>query len=330
MLIYAGIDEAGYGPLIGPLCVACSEWSIDGLDDPLAVPDLWKLLSRAVCRSGSDRRARVAFNDSKKLKGTGTVAGVHPMATIERGVLSALALQSDVGPISTDRDLFERVARTTSSDLSTNAPWYGGETELPWACDRAQVGIACAMLRKAATDARVAGHGVACDSVDAEEINDAARRGMVKTSVPWTVLINHVARLRTRWPDSPIRVAADRQSGRMRYVDDLLRAFPEDRLAIVREDASQSVYELRGARPTLAISFTVKGELEHLPIALASMTAKYVRELWMERLNRWFAQRVTNLAPTAGYVKDGRRFVGLIRPALQAAGLAESKLVRAI
>jgi len=78
------------------------------------------------------------------------------------------------------------------------------------------------------------------------------------------------------------------------------------------------------------ISFTVGGEMDHLPIALASMTAKYVRELWMDRMNRWFAARVTNLAPTAGYVKDGRRFVGLIRPALVASGLDESKLIRTI
>ncbi len=330
MLIYAGIDEAGYGPLIGPLCVACSEWSIEGANDPLAPPNLWKALSAAVCRSGTDRRGRIAINDSKKLKGSGASTRAHPMATIERGVLAALALEQDASPLSTDRELFARVCRSRTSDPSTFAPWYAGTIDLPWACDEAQIGIARAMLRRAATNASIVGHGVTCESIDAEEINEAARRGMVKTSVPWTILIDHVRLLRSRRDGVAIRIAADRQSGRMRYLDDLLRAFPDDRITILAEDERESIYQLDGRSMPLVISFTVKGEANHLPIALASMTAKYVRELWMARLNRWFAQRVTDLAPTAGYVKDGRRFVASVRPALVASGLNEASLVRAI
>ncbi len=326
MLIYAGIDEAGYGPLLGPLCVACSHWSIEGASDPLAPPNLWKTLSRAVCRTGKDRRGRIAINDSKKLKGNGE-NGIHPMRTIERGVLAALSLQSNVDELKTDSDLFTRVG---ASDPSTIAPWYCESTALPWACDAPQIQIACAMLRRAAIDASVAGHGMICQTIDADEINEAARQGMVKTSVPWTLLIQQVTQLRARWPDAAIRVVADRQSGRMRYLDDLLRAFPNDRLKVIQEDLRESVYQIDSAKASMVISFTVGGELDHLPIALASMTAKYVRELWMDRMNRWFAARVTNLAPTAGYVKDGRRFVGLIRPALAASGLDDSKLIRTI
>ena len=326
MMIYAGIDEAGYGPLLGPLCVASSHWSIEGANDPLAPPNLWKTLSRAVCRTSKDRRGRIAINDSKKLKGNGA-NGIHPMRTIERGVLAALSLESNVNALANDSDLFTRVG---ASDPSTIAPWYCDSTALPWACDAPQIHIACAMLQRAAIDASVAGHGMICQTIDADEINEAARQGMIKTSVPWTLLIRQVTQLRARWPDAAIRVAADRQSGRMRYLDDLLRAFPNDRLKVIQEDARESIYQIDSAKAPMVISFTVEGETDHLPIALASMTAKYVRELWMDRMNRWFAARVTNLAPTAGYVKDGRRFVGLIRPALEANGLDESRLIRTI
>lgn len=325
MLIYAGIDEAGYGPLMGPLCVACSHWSIDAASNPHAPPDLWKVLSRAVCKSNKDRRGRIAINDSKKLKGNGT-NGVHPMRTIERGVLAALSLASTGEPITDDCDLFRRVSAV---EPSTTAPWYSGSINLPWACDAAHIQIASAMLRRAALDASVIGYAMACETIDAEEINHAAQRGLVKTSVPWTLLINHVTKLRAQWSSASIRVAADRQSGRMRYLDDLLRAFPRDRICILGENERESIYQLDGVN-SMVISFTVEGERNHLPIALASMTAKYVRELWMARLNRWFAERVTNLQPTAGYVTDGRRFVGLIRPALAACGLDESRLVRRI
>lgn len=326
MLVYAGIDEAGYGPLLGPLCVACSAWTIEGASDPLAPPDLWKSLSRAVCRSARDRRGRIAINDSKKLKGAGASGG-HPMRSIERGVLAALCHGAETTPITTDNDLFARVG---CADLAAHAPWYVGSTALPWACEAAQIQIACAMLRRAALDGQIMGHGVACHTVDADGINAAAQRGMVKTSLPWSILIDHVNSLRTRWPTTSIRVAADRQSGRMNYRDDLMRAFPSERLTVIKEDARESLYRLDRSDAPLVISFTVAGETGHLPIALASMAAKYVRELWMARLNRWFLERVSNLAPTAGYVKDGRRFVGCVRGALAASGVDESRLIRTI
>ncbi|MSR43935.1 MAG: hypothetical protein EXS15_01050 [Phycisphaerales bacterium] len=326
MLVYAGIDEAGYGPLLGPLCVACSTWTIEDSCDPREPPNLWKSLARAVCRSTKDKRGRIAINDSKKLKGTGT-NGAHPMRALERGVLAALSLPIGMPLLTTDLALFDRVE---CIDPAASAPWYEGSTALPWACESAQIQIACAMLRRAAMDAGVTGHGVICKAVDADAINDAAERGMIKTSVPWSLLVDHLTRLRERWPTTPLRVAADRQSGRMRYVDDLLRAFPNDRLTIIREDLRDSVYHLDRANAPMVISFTVEGENDHFPIALASMTAKYVRELWMARLNRWFAARVADLVPTAGYVQDGRRFVGLVRGALATTGLHERRLIRSV
>ncbi len=327
MLVYAGIDEAGYGPLMGPLCVATSQWCIDGACDPLAPPDLWRVLQRAVCRSSKDRRGRIAINDSKKLKGTGA-AGEHPMRTIERGVLATLRM-SEPGahaPI-TDTELF---AHLGVDDPAVHAAWYEGSIDLPWASDAKHVQIAAAMFRAAASAGGISSHDIACKALDAESINAAAQRGIVKTSIPWSLLIQHVRALSAKWPTTPIRVAADRQSGRMRYLDDLMRAFGPEQFTILHEDERESIYRIERSGAPLVISFTVEGENGHLPIALASMTAKYTRELWMARLNRWFAQHVQPLDPTAGYVKDGRRFLGEVRPALQAHGIAETRLVRAI
>src|SRR6185503_1765543 len=115
MLIYAGIDEAGYGPLLGPLCVACSAFVIEHHDPDVAGGcDLWKKLNKAVCRKRTDRRRRVAVEDSKKLKGanqfgeeeengegTGSSARrkskhlPHPLKHLERGVLAFNATRID-------------------------------------------------------------------------------------------------------------------------------------------------------------------------------------------------------------------------------------------
>ncbi len=327
MLIYAGIDEAGYGPLMGPLCIACSQWCIEGVSDPLEPVNLWNRLQRAVCRSPRDRRGRVAIGDSKKLKGTGARCE-HPMHAIERGVLASLRLDPNAPQqCECDTHLFTYLG---VDDPTAHAVWYGGSIDLPWACELARIHIAGSMLRSVAIANGVASHSLSCKTFDAESINDAAARGMVKTSIPWSALVSHLHVLNARWPDTPIRVAADRQSGRMRYLDDLMRAFPSERFAVLHEDERESVYRIDRVGAPLVISFSVCGEDRHLPIALASMTAKFVRELWMARLNRWFAKHVQPLQPTAGYVTDGRRFLTEIRPTLAAHGLPEARLVRAI
>jgi hypothetical protein len=45
-----------------------------------------------------------------------------------------------------------------------------------------------------------------------------------------------------------------------------------------------------------------------LATALASMTAKYLRELAMRALNEFWCARVPGLRPTAGYPTDAPRF----------------------
>ncbi|MCH9058086.1 MAG: hypothetical protein IIB55_05605 [Planctomycetes bacterium] len=57
------------------------------------------------------------------------------------------------------------------------------------------------------------------------------------------------------------------------------------------------------------VSFMPEAESKHLPVALASMVAKLVRELTMARFNRYWCRRVPELKPTAGYVLDARRWL---------------------
>ncbi|MFP6648221.1 MAG: hypothetical protein VB817_02100, partial [Pirellulaceae bacterium] len=64
------------------------------------------------------------------------------------------------------------------------------------------------------------------------------------------------------------------------------------------------------------IRFAVGGE-SFLPVALASMTAKYLRELAMAAFNAFWQQQLPGLRPTAGYPQDARRFAGEIDEARQ-------------
>ena len=56
-----------------------------------------------------------------------------------------------------------------------------------------------------------------------------------------------------------------------------------------------------------AISFGVKSE-KHFPVALASMFAKYTREICMELFNEYWVEQLPGLKPTKGYPQDAARF----------------------
>ena len=58
------------------------------------------------------------------------------------------------------------------------------------------------------------------------------------------------------------------------------------------------------------------------------MTARFTRELFMEPMNRFFASRVAELKPTAGYVEDGRRHLKDIDRALRDGDIDSQQLVR--
>ena len=70
-MVIAGIDEAGYGPLLGPLVVGCCAFEVDGDDlDPLADakswPCLWKRLRRYVSRNRSKTGRKLHVNPSSE------------------------------------------------------------------------------------------------------------------------------------------------------------------------------------------------------------------------------------------------------------------------
>lgn len=113
-LIYAGIDEAGYGPLLGPLCVAMSVLRVDDWREGQPAPDLWQLLDGIFCkdpkpfraakagkaRTGSASRSTargfvpLAVNDSKRLKLSNSSVTNDPLVYLERAVLTLWRCQT--------------------------------------------------------------------------------------------------------------------------------------------------------------------------------------------------------------------------------------------
>ena len=58
------------------------------------------------------------------------------------------------------------------------------------------------------------------------------------------------------------------------------------------------------------------------------MISKYVRELLMERMNDYLAGLDAGLQPTAGYWKDGLRFIEDLRSRLPGLRIDDRQLIR--
>jgi ribonuclease HII len=320
VLVYAGIDEAGYGPMLGPLCVACTAFVLERYDPADGPPDLWKLLGGAVCRRPGDKKRRVAVDDSKKLKGAADGAS-HPLRHLERGVLSFCPAGERLP--ATDAQLLALVNAEVPP-----CPWFASTTDVPLGFTAEELGIARARVQRAMSLAAIRCEAVWCEAIGAADFNRRVAETGSKATVNFAAAMRLLDTVWRRWPHEHARIVIDRHGARISYGRLLQRCLPGAAAEVIAETPTLSRYVLRRGDSALTVSFALGGDGRFLPAALASMTAKYVRELLMLRLNRFFRDRLPKLKPTAGYHGDARRYVTEIKPVMEKLGVSSSELVR--
>jgi len=322
-MLYAGIDEAGYGPLLGPLCGGVSVFEIAGsLGDD--VPCLWRTLRTVLTRSRRDRRGRISIDDSKKLKGAGGRA--HPLTHLERGVLVFAAAMRDRRWLETldDTALLEMLGVASPS-----SPWYETKTPLPVGRTVDALCIDRARLIRTLERTNAKCVHIAAHAIDANTFNTRVAESGSKSIVNFELIVQLADTCWRQAGEHELLLVIDRQGGRTHYLDDLRAAWPDAQRQVMAESEDESRYRLSlPDRGPIEIRFAARADANHLPVALASMTAKYVRELLMIRLNRFFQGHLPELKPTAGYVEDGRRFLTDIEPVIDSVGLERSALIR--
>ncbi|MGQ0633354.1 MAG: hypothetical protein ACT4QC_01990 [Planctomycetaceae bacterium] len=123
--------------------------------------------------------------------------------------------------------------------------------------------------------------------------------------------------------DAPALILADKHGGRNRYHEFLPVVFGDQFIRCHEEGLERSRYRIGPAE----IRFETKSE-RHLPVALASMVSKYVRELAMVLFNRFWCERKPGLKPTAGYPNDSLRFRREIGALVRELAIADDVLWR--
>lgn len=326
-MILAGIDEAGLGPVLGPLVCSASAWDIDGADGPV---DLWDHLASCVARKPSRRAGgRLSICDSKKLFHRTKTAGLAPL---ERSVLTCWTQLAEspahaVLPACLG-DLLDQIG-PGSRDAAGGYPWYGPcELSLPRHAEAMDISLAANAMHLGLGQARVRLLALRAETLRAGEYNDLIDRTDNKAAVTFGVTCRQLRWLWDEFAGRDMHITVDRQGGRMHHRTMLQQVFDEASLRIVEETARSSCYLLRTDGREVTVEFIVEAEDRSLPTALASMVSKYIRELHMEMFNAFWAGHVDGLKPTAGYFQDGRRFLDEIAPAIEALGIARRLLVR--
>ncbi len=323
-----GIDEAGYGPNLGPLvmtAVACR------VPEVLAGADLWSVLSPAVRRAAKPADGQLFVGDSKLVYSP--TRGLH---ALETGVLSILAPDLAAGqtPLAAYLD---RLCPNSHIDVR-NEPWYTGTSRLPSAADGDQCRAAAELMRQTCEQRQVCWGLVRSVVVCPTQFNACLDRWGSKGAVLGQALAELVrchsdldGERRGVSPPcagAPVHFFIDKHGGRNTYAAVLQHALPEGIVIAQEESHGRSTYQVHGLPRPVCLTFQPRADDEHFCVALASMVSKYVRELLMAEFNAFWRQHVPDLKPTAGHPGDAARFYAAIRPAAERLGIPEAVLWR--
>lgn len=335
MGLVIGVDEAGYGPNLGPLVITATVWEVPGDARDF---DFWRafrnVLSNRVPRAAratntgpqgtvdggtvtaKRRRAQLHVADSKQVYTP--ARGLGPLET------SVLSLLDCRGAFATLTELWRHLCGAAPGNDCAE-PWFAGDglaLPLPLVADERDVAGFADRLQRQFDRCGVGLRRVASDIVLTERFNRLTGTLGGKGAALSRTTLELLHRVWQPDRDGPALVVADKHGGRSHYQALLADVF--DALPLCFEEGLESSRYRLGESE---LRFEARAE-RHLPVAVASMVSKYVRELSMEAFNRFWQQHVPDLAPTKGYPVDARRFRREIATVQARLGIADAVLWR--
>jgi ribonuclease HII len=318
MPIVIGTDEAGYGPNLGPLVVAASVWRVP---EGMPVDDLYGPLAHVVSAAGDPDRVQIA--DSKVVYKSG--CGLAGLESVVLGLMQLLGQ-----PVAEWHALWRALARLDRGDLSADHWHANWELALPAAAPPAEPARIAQRLSQGMASAEIELLALQARAVFPSRFNELVRHLGNKAALLSLTTLGLVAELLEEVPvGSRVTVTCDKHGGRDYYAALLQHVFPDTWVRVLREAAAESNYRFSYAGRRIEFRFVVQGE-RHLPTALASMTAKYLREMAMLPFNAFWQRHVPGLKPTAGYATDSRRFLADIADVCEQLGIDRQSFWRQV
>ncbi len=319
-MILAGIDEAGYGPLLGPLVVGAVAFETPHqLGDDL--PEIGDMLHPVVVAAPPIPHGSLVIADSKIVHRLSNGLAHLETATVLGAVLSGgMACPGTLAALAT----------AAGAPPACPLPWYRWDAApVPrWAGEGA-LGITKSMLQS-----RLSSRNLRIDLLQAYIIDEGQFNRLVSnTRNKAAVLTSHVMRhlhfIAQRYINIDTWVIVDKNGGRDHYLDMLLRTFPEARWKVACESAELSRYQWQCDGRILRIDFRQKAEQACAATAWASMVCKYFRERAMEQFNLWWSAALpVYIKPTAGYYTDAMRWLDQAAEHLHHSGFSRDDFVR--
>ena len=307
---WAGIDEAGYGPNLGPLVMtAVVAEGPDGRE-----PDVWGDLPDAVARAGG-APDKVWVDDSKQV-----YRGGKGRDRLDAATLAVVAAAGRAAP-RTLGALLEGIGAGTLDDVEL-AHWLdSGDPRYPALRSRSLAERTLARRPFEGPRWRIV--DVRSVVVGPGRFNDGLAAAGSKALVHFAAFARLLAHLRATTPaDQGVAIRGDKHGGRHFYADLLAGAFPDARVVRGAEGPDLSRYEiLAPGGPKLTLDLVPRADAGDGLVALASIVSKAVREHWMDAFNAHWLARKPGLRPTAGYPVDASRFRLAIEADCLAGGL---------
>jgi hypothetical protein len=309
-----GIDEAGYGPNLGPLVQAAAAVRLP-VDDPAG----WDTLRPAVRRAGrAGKDPRLVVDDSKRV-----YLGVNALEKLERSVRGLFGLLDP-----TAGELFGKLALGwCEAELHAEA-WYDPAAAAPLATtfDAVRKHVAHFAETLPAGVVVPLPHAVV---TAAPRFNRVVEVSGTKATLLADGLVDLLRVVLATLPgDESVVVLCDKQGGRNFYAPLLREAFPEAEVFPQVESNAESRYQIDGLGRVVSVAFRPNADADSVAVAAASMVCKYLREVCMAQFNAHWRQHVPGLVETAGYPVDAKRFLDDIRPAMERLGVAERAVWR--
>ncbi|QDT40372.1 Hypothetical protein Pan241w_04290 [Gimesia alba] len=313
-----GMDEAGYGPNLGPLVITASLWEVPG--DPREF-DFWQALESVVSQKKPGKKSsQLHVADSKQVHSS--TAGLSPL---ERSTFPFLQLFNGAEELTSLETLWRLLVASPEHLVEIQQqPWNeNGEFTIPTAVTAESVELSKQDLQQVLDAAGIQLHAFCSEIVLPARFNRLCREYGSKGVMLTRLCMQLLTRVWDRDSTEPTLIIGDKHGGRNRYDEFLDEILDGEMIFRVEESTAKSVYKVGNTE----IRFQTKAEA-HFPVAVSSMVCKYTREVMMELFNQYWSKHVPDLKPTKGYPVDARRFKSDIAAAQEQLAISDQILWR--